>query len=146
LSNAKQLSAYRFETTYFENKNGSFEIRELPIQMQYAPVFALCVTDVNHDGNADIISGGNLSRTRARTGMLNGNNGFVFLGDGKGNFSFVSPALTGINFTDDVRHIVADGDQIIFSINNGNMRVYRLNDSIKLSAGNKIVHVKNPTQ
>jgi hypothetical protein len=127
LSKANRLHATRLETTYFENKNGSFSIKQLPLQFQFAPVFALAVADVNGDGHPDVISGGNNAHTRARTGMLKGNQGFVFAGDGKGNFSFLPTTDTGINFPEDVRHIVVDNKKVFFGINNGPVKVFSLN-------------------
>jgi enediyne biosynthesis protein E4 len=121
---ASKLYAYNFETTYFRNDQGRFTIQKLPIQIQFSPVFAMAIADVNHDGHDDLITGGNLERTRARTGLLKGNNGYVFLGDGKGNFHFLSPANTGINIVDDVRKIVTDSGRVFFVTNNGHVRSF----------------------
>ena len=81
--------------------------------------------DVNGDGKDDLLTGGNLERTRARTGMQKGNNGFVFLGDNKGNFRFASPQSTGINMVDDVRKIVTDPGRVFFVTNNGRVKSFR---------------------
>jgi hypothetical protein len=98
----------------------------LPVEFQFAPVFSMAAMDVNKDGNPDIISGGNLSATRSRTGKLTGNPGFVFLGDGHGNFSFLPPAQTGINCKGDVRQMLIIKDRIIIGVNNSPVLVYQL--------------------
>ena len=55
LKSAKQLSANYFETTYFENNNGVFEAKKLPLQANFFPVFAICTGDFDHDGKQDMI-------------------------------------------------------------------------------------------
>jgi enediyne biosynthesis protein E4 len=127
---ASKLEAYRFETSYFRNDKGRFTLRSLPIELQFSPVFSMAVMDIDGDGLEDLITGGNLERTRARTGILKGNNGFVFSGDNRGNFGFISPAVTGINFADDVRKIVVDKDRVFFVTNNGTVKTYRQSRAI----------------
>jgi hypothetical protein len=54
--------------------------------------------------------------------------GFVFLGDGKGQFQFVRPDKSGINLSNDIRKIVIDRDRTIMIGNNAPVRVYELNN------------------
>jgi hypothetical protein len=129
----KKLRAFRCETTYFRNDNDTFTVVPLPIQMQYAPIFAMSLIDINGDGIKDLATGGNLSAARARTGMLKGNHGFIFLGNRNGTFSFVPPHITGINITEDVREIIADGDKLIFALNNNRARVFGITNVKALS-------------
>jgi len=122
-----KLEAVTFKSTYFKNDHGVFSAQALPLELQFSPLFAIAVMDVNGDGFDDLMTGGNLEGTRARTGLLKGNNGYVFLGDGKGNFRFTSPATTGISTPEDVRKIVVENDCAFFSINNGKVRSFKLN-------------------
>ncbi len=128
IAKSSKLEAHHLETTYFRNDGNKIILRKLPPQLQFAPVFALALMDVNGDGLDDLVTGGNLERTRARTGLMKGNNGFIFRGDGKGGFQFMSPYSTGINMADDVREIVVDEKKVSFIINNGPIKSYILND------------------
>lgn len=121
-----KLNACNLESTYFRNDGGTFSSHALPLELQFSPAFALAVMDVNRDGFDDLITGGNLERTRARTGLLKGNNGYIFLGDNSGNFQFAKPAVTGISITDDVRKIMVVDDQVFFAVNNGKVKSFRL--------------------
>jgi enediyne biosynthesis protein E4 len=128
LKKAATLTAYCLETIYLQNDGGSFSRKALPAQLQYAPVFALAAMDVNHDGHMDLVSGGNLSATKARTGTANGNKGFIFLGNGKSEFSFLPTLQSGINLSADVREIMVINNHIILGVNNGRSRLFKLND------------------
>jgi hypothetical protein len=80
-------------TTYWENLNGRFVTHTLPIQAQFAPIFAIEPFDYDHDGDLDLLLGGNLTHTRVRVGQSdasylpvfeNTNKGFRFVGNAGG--------------------------------------------------------------
>lgn len=114
LKNIQQLSATEFETIYLENDKGNFKPKKLPVQAQYAPVFAIAAIDVNKDGYKDFVLGGNLERTRVRIGKVDANHGQVFLNDKKGNF--VYGGILGID--GDVRDLKVVDNQLVVGINN----------------------------
>ena len=127
LESSKKLSASRFETSYLKNNgDGTFSFAALPLQAQFAPVFDIEALDVNGDNKMDLIMAGNLGSTRVRTGKLTANTGFIFLGDGKGNFQYVPQIKSGMNVKGDVRQIVIDGDNIFFAVNNSSVKRYKL--------------------
>jgi len=128
---ANLLQANTFETMVLLNDgNQSFTERKLPIEAQFAPVYSITIADINQDGHPDIITGGNLSKTRVRTGKLTGNVGFVFLGDGKANFSRVPSAQCGLSFAHkDVRRMLIIGGHIFAAINNGEIQIHKINST-----------------
>lgn len=106
LSTAKKLTADNMATCYIENKgNGKFEIRPLPLQAQFSPVYAIASLDVNKDGNPDLLLAGNFEKARVAIGKTDANHGMLFLGDGKGNFTYVSQTVSGFSLKGDVRDI-----------------------------------------
>ena len=126
LEQSQVLTAYQFETMYFENTNGSFVPKKLPTAMQFAPVFALATADVNQDGHLDIISGGNLDNMRARFGKATGNFGTVLLGNGQGDFSVMPPVQSGLTVRGETRQIITNNDQFTFIRNNAPPLLYQL--------------------
>jgi hypothetical protein len=116
------------ETIYAENSNEGLKFRRMPVELQFAPVFSLVSMDVNKDGKADLISGGNLSATRSRTGKLTGNTGFIFLGNGKGDFSLIHPRKTGLAVKGDVRKILTDNNRLFVGVNNAPLLIYDLHN------------------
>ncbi|WPP50710.1 VCBS repeat-containing protein [Catalinimonas niigatensis] len=125
---SRLLKAYQFETTYFENREGTFVPKKLPTDIQFAPVFALAALDVNQDGHLDIVSGGNLDKMRARFGKASGNFGTVLLGDGKGDFKPLNATHSGIQIKGEVRKILQDKDQLIFGRNDDTPQIYQFSN------------------
>lgn len=126
LDKAKKLSVVMLETCFVKNENGKLTFAPMPLEMQMAPVMALAIMDIDGDEIEDVISGGNLSASRARTGKMTGNVGFVFKSEGNGEFQFIPPVKAGINVADDVREIVVEKNTILFGVNNGPLRKYVL--------------------
>ena len=88
LKSAKQLLANHFETTYFENTNGVFKAKTLPLQANFFPVFAISTGDFDRDGKQDILLAGNTDHARIKIGKIDAGYGVFLKGDGKGNFEY----------------------------------------------------------
>jgi hypothetical protein len=129
LQDGKVLEAQSLGTIYLEN-NGTkgFTVRKLPDEIQYSPVYALATTDANHDGKMDLIAAGNNVWTRIKFSRYDANHGMLFLGDGKGGFSYVPQPESGFNVRGDVRSLqVLKGqnrEQALFGVNDGDLKIY----------------------
>ncbi|MDI9336797.1 MAG: VCBS repeat-containing protein [Alphaproteobacteria bacterium] len=91
LNEFKILETNFLETTLFENSHGKFLPKSLPPQVNYAPITAVEIADLNNDGFQDIIMGGNIDNNRIRIGKIDALYGLILINDTKGNF-VVSPA------------------------------------------------------
>jgi hypothetical protein len=128
LKGVQILKAGEMRSVYLENKeNKGFALHELPIEAQYAPVYAITALDINKDGHPDLIVAGNNSWTRIRYGRFEANHGTVLLGDGKGNFKFIPPAESGLTVRGDVRSLMYISPYLFFGINNQPAKVFSLN-------------------
>lgn len=108
LKDAGVLKAETMQTVYLENAgNNGFVLHTLPLQAQYAPVYAIAAADVNHDGKKDILLAGNNTWTRIKFGRYSANHGILLLGDGKGNFKYVPQSESGLNIRENVRSLQA---------------------------------------
>jgi hypothetical protein len=69
---------------------GRFVTADLPIEAQYAPINDMIVTDVDNDGNLDIILAGNLYSAEVETPRSDSGIGLVLKGNGNGTFQSMS--------------------------------------------------------
>jgi enediyne biosynthesis protein E4 len=107
LQKALVLSANWLKSSYIENKGGGqFEIRELPIQAQFAPIFGMITQDFDQDGNLDVLLTGNDFGVELGTGRNDALNGLLLKGNGKGGFEVVSLEKSGYCVLGDAKALV----------------------------------------
>jgi len=121
------------QTIYLENRgNKDFVLKQLPVEVQYAPVYAIAALDINRDGRKDLVISGNNSWTRVKFGRYRADHGIVLLGDGKGNFRYVPQWMSGLNIRDDIRstQVIKCGKKlhVLFGANNASVLSYTLNN------------------
>jgi len=124
LKKARMLKADHFHTTWFENDNGIFRARSLPVQADYAPVHAIMIDDFDGDGKKDILLAGNIEQTRIKIGKVDANHGVLLKGDGKGGFLYLDQDISGLKLLGCVRDLVTLGERngkklVMAGINNG---------------------------
>jgi enediyne biosynthesis protein E4 len=129
LKKASVLSFSDASTKILLNKgNFNFESKNLPWQSQVSPVYGLASTDLNNDGNIDLIVGGNFFWAKPEVGRYDGLDGLVLLGDGKGNFSPLSSQKSGLKVKGETRRIAMlrskKGLEIVFARNNESLKLF----------------------
>lgn len=106
LSSARMLEATTFASMVaLRGEDGRFELRELPVEAQFAPVFASHATDVDGDGRVDLLLGGNLFGVAPLRGRYDASLGLLLRGSGDGHFGAQSPAKSGMAVDGEVRAI-----------------------------------------
>ena len=109
--------------------NGTFEIKKLPAQVQFSNVKAITVTDLNGDGNIDIISGGNYFDLKPQFGRLDANQGSVLLGKGDGSFDWTDSNRSDFVVKGMVKSLLWTGKNYLLIIrNNDTPKLYKTND------------------
>jgi len=93
--NSALMKVEQFSSVFLKNDSGSFKLIPLPLEAQYFPIFGIKSTDLNNDGNYDVLLTGNLSATQPDFGSYDAGVGLVLLGDGKGNFKSMRPDQSG---------------------------------------------------
>ncbi|MFW6157713.1 MAG: RNA-binding protein, partial [Balneolaceae bacterium] len=128
LEGAEKLEARHMETSLFINDGeGGFQKRELPLETQLSPVFAIKSMDYNGDGHTDLLLAGNMNQSRIVFGKYDANYGMLFRGDGEGDFTYLPQHESGFELWGDVRSIVEINDTLLFGINQKEIRTYRPN-------------------
>ncbi|WPP53712.1 VCBS repeat-containing protein [Catalinimonas niigatensis] len=124
----QHLEANELKTMYFEsNVGGKFTAKELPLAVQSSPVFTINSFDYNQDGHKDLLLGGNISQARLRFGKCDANYGILLEGDGKGNFNYIPQQQSGFEVWGDVRSVVQVNNTLLFGINQGEVKAYKIN-------------------
>lgn len=120
------------ETTLLINEKGLFHPAPLPIQAQYAPVYAMLTRDLNGDGYEDLILAGNQSHARVRLGRLDANYGQVYFNNRHGGYDYLDQRTSGLQVKGDVKDIQLIGDKLVIGINDARIEVYGLAGSSHL--------------
>jgi hypothetical protein len=130
LKDVNKRKATCLETALFENRNGKFVRRSIPLQAQFSPVYRILSDDVDRDGYTDIILLGNNDYPRLKIGKMDANFGTVLLNDGRGNFTYAGQKETGLLVAGDVKDaaiVRANGSRyLLLGINNAGVLTYRL--------------------
>lgn len=104
LNEAYSKEANFFKTVILLNEgNDEFTIKELPIYAQFAPVFGILPTDINNDGNIDIIMVGNDYSIEQMSGKIDAFYGLLLLGNGDGSFDYVKTDKSGFIVSQDAK-------------------------------------------
>lgn len=132
LKDAIVLKANYMKSAYVENKgDGRFEVHDLPIQAQTAPVFGMLADDFDHDGNPDVLLVGNDFGSELQVGRLDALNGLLLKGDGKGGFTALNPAASGFYVPGNAKGVVRlsagtrGASWIVATQNRGPLKVFR---------------------
>ena len=133
--NAIILKATDMQSSYIENKgNGQFNIKPLPAEAQTAPIFGVLSTDVDGDGNLDVLMVGNDYGMEPYSGRHDAFNGLYLRGDGKGNFKTVPLSESGFFVSGDAKglavlHTAKNEDIYLATQNQDSIKVYAKNIS-----------------
>lgn len=112
---------------------GKFTIKILPSRVQLSCVCGISCTDVNNDGNLDIILVGNNFEFKPQYSRLDANYGNVLLGDGNMNFEWQDYTTSGLYVRDEIKHLKQFKDKngkgyLIAAINDNKPKIFALNE------------------
>lgn len=123
LKDALTLEANCMASSYIENLgNNKFVMRPLPVFSQSAPVNGMVISDVNSDGNLDVLMVGNDYGNEVFAGRYDAFTGLIMLGDGKGSFQVMGSAISGFYVPGDAKSLVnlygTNGDELFIASQN----------------------------
>ncbi len=129
LKDAEEFTVNQFASVYLENKGGRFVVHELPMMAQVSKLFALQAIDIDHDGDLDVLGGGNFYGVSTYQGRYDASYGLVLRNDGKGNFVALSSVDSGFLLNGEIRDIrpvhTGQGVLIVVARNNAGLQVFK---------------------
>ena len=127
-----ELTCEETRTCWIENMgNGKFSMHPLPVEAQFAPVNAIICTDVDNDGNTDLILAGNEYQAEVMSGRYDASYGLLLKGNGKGTFTPLRPAATGLIIDGDVKDmkLISNTNRrrtVLVAINDENLKAFTI--------------------
>lgn len=111
--------------------NGKFTVKKLPSWVQFSCVCGITCTDLNNDGNLDLILGGNNFEFKPQYSRIDANYGSVLLGNGQMDFEWQTYNKSGFYIRNEIKHIGQFTDSndkkfIITAINNDKPKIYKI--------------------
>ncbi|UII25489.1 VCBS repeat-containing protein [Fulvivirga maritima] len=130
LENALSYSVESFASIYLENKEGKYDMLNLPNEAQMSPINDILVKDWNNDGNLDLVVAGNLFASEVETPRADAGIGLCLLGDGEGGFKAMNFNESGIFMPYDVKQMaeikLGRKEGFVSVSNQGPTQVYQL--------------------
>ncbi|MFD2099020.1 VCBS repeat-containing protein [Flagellimonas iocasae] len=120
-----------FASIYLENKDGKFEIHQLPIEAQLSSINQILVDDYDKDGALDFLIAGNLYVSEVETPRNDAGYGLLLKGNGKGNFKAIKASESGFFVNGDVKNMAPieakNKKYLLVAKNNDAMQYERIN-------------------
>ena len=112
---------------------GKFTIKILPQRVQFSCVCGITCTDVNQDGNLDLIMAGNNYEFKPQFSRLDASYGNVLLGNGKLNFEWQNYDDSGFFVKGEVKHLKELKDKngkrfLIATVNDNEPKIFALDE------------------
>jgi enediyne biosynthesis protein E4 len=157
-SGMKKSYCRTLQSVYLENLgNGKFQLHNLPIRAQFAPIFGMMAEDLNHDGNLDLVTIGNFYGTEVVIGRYDASIGLTLFGNGKGGFTPVSVKESGVCVYGDAKALsriesVGNKSLVLASQNGDSLKIFSDNtdtgfERLKIEKQEMaaVIHFKNGT-
>ncbi len=118
LSKAQLLEAREFASSIaINNGKGGFTLSQLPVEAQFAPIYAALAEDFDRDGHVDLLLGGNFHGVTPVRGRYDASYGLLLRGAGNGRFVPVGMDESKLSIEGQVRGMGmlrrAGGDRLV---------------------------------
>ena len=131
LKQATVLEAHLFASSVALNSgHGTFDLQPLPVEAQFAPVYASVAQDFDGDGRIDLLLAGNMYGVPPVLGRYDASYGVLLRGTGDGRFAAVDMEKSRLAIDGQVRHMellrrAGGGRLIVVARNDAKVQILR---------------------
>lgn len=131
LEGSTSFQAQILESIILVNEGGNhFKKIELPEIAQISTINDILVDDLNNDGHEDLVCIGNSYSQETLYGMYDASFSTILLGDGKLNWTNLSPVANNLIIDGDARYVkkvkTTNGEMLAVTNNNGPLQLFRV--------------------
>ncbi|MBK7133904.1 MAG: VCBS repeat-containing protein [Bacteroidales bacterium] len=116
---------------FINNGDGTFQIRQLPVEAQFSPVRDIIVKDFNQDSIRDIVLAGNNYQVSPSIGRYDASYGWYLTGNKSMEFKALMPAQSGLIIKGDSRRLltirISGKEYLIAAVNNSDLEIFLIN-------------------
>lgn len=131
LGQAGKLTVTDTKTHCLLYRNGKFVTAPLPVEAQFSVVSKILPADYDKDGKMDLLLLGNHSDNRLKLGSFDAGYGCLLKGDGKGGFTYVPQAQSGLCVKGDVKSAavvnIGGNPYVMIGVNNKGITLFKVN-------------------
>lgn len=120
------ILTWRSDTSVIMYHDAPFQFvtTELPPEAQLSSLHAIESSDIDGDGDIDLIAGGNLYGVKPQFGRYDANHGLIL--ENRGNRKFIAHTGTnGLGIDGQIRHIKAVDEELFVFLNNNSLRFFQ---------------------
>jgi hypothetical protein len=101
----KLYARYMESCVMINSGKGTFNLKPLPVEAQFSPVYAIDTDDFDGDGICDILLGGNLYKAKPEAGIYDASYGLFLKGDSGNTWKSISSLKSGIFTKGEIRDL-----------------------------------------
>ncbi len=125
LAGANKLEVNTLSSIILVNQGGfKFQLKELPIEAQFSPIYAIGTEDFDNDGDQDIVLGGNLYNVKPEAGRYDASYGVFLENLGQMNFKSYADG-NGFSVNGEIRDFVIDAQRLIVARNHDSLAIFK---------------------
>lgn len=123
--------AYELASILLINNGSSFELRKLPMEAQFSPIYAIEIADFNSDSIPDLLLGGNLYKVKPEAGRYDASYGTLLLGTGDCKYDFLPTTKSGLSIDGEIRDfeivVINEKKYLLVARNNDSVLSFKIN-------------------
>lgn len=127
--NTKIWKATEMRSMLLMSQKDGYKIQYLPDEVQRSPLKSIVISDLNLDGNQDLILAGNRTENALKIGRNEANYGTILLGDGKGDFKTLPTFESGLIFKGSVSSMLEINNTLYIGRCNEELMIFSRNEN-----------------